>query len=129
MNAAFYLSTDRDVFRHAAAALRELGATYSDLNGGIVQLRGHRGRLFTVFGRIDPEAASEYLDPPDEIAPGVQPPSPEAITACLAECRDEAWFIELSAFLARTLAEPLWVLDSGGTLWSAGHIDPDRLVM
>ena len=130
MNAAFLLSTDPNVFQHAADVLRGLGATYSDVDGGSVQLYKRRGRTFYLW-RLDNDSvtSNEWLDPPDEIAPGVQPPAPGTITACLAECRDEARFIELAGLLARKLEEPLWVLDSGGTLWDADRIDPERLIM
>src|SRR3954468_23911850 len=123
MKGAFLLSEDADLFDHVADVLRRRGASYTDGDGGVVQLVDEAGHLLTVFGCVPVEAAWEYQAEPDSIAPGVSAPSPERLTACAVECRIETWFIAVMADLAEALEEPTWVLDANGTLWAAGEID------
>jgi len=126
MKSAFLLSEDPAVFQSAAAFLRSLGADRFD---GVAQLTDADGRRFTLYGGVSPETEWEYRNPPYSIEPGVTCPDLERVTAMVAECRWDAWFVSLVEELARALDAPLWVLDTDGRLWDADAIDVTRLVL
>ena len=129
MKGAFLLSNSPSLFSDVADVLKLKGASYSAADGGVVHLVDGLGHRITVFGRVPSEAEWEYRSPPDAVAPGVDCPDLEQVTACSVECRDETWFITVIGLLAETLRDTVWVLDSNGTLWAGAEIDPSRLVL
>lgn len=126
MKSAFLLSEVPGVFEAAAAFLRSLGAKSA---ADVVQLTDADGRLFTLYAHRNPETEWEFRDPPYSIETGVTCPDLQRVTAMVAECRWDEWFVSLVEQLARELDAPLWVLDTDGRLWDADAIDVARLVL
>ena len=56
-------------------------------------------------------------------------PDPRTMTLLIFECRSPEWVAEVGELLAKELEAPVWFLDSIGTAWPAGQVDPARVVL
>jgi hypothetical protein len=54
-----------------------------------------------------------------------QMPDPTRMSALIFESRSPAWVAEVGALLARTLATPVWFVDTADIAWPADRVDPD----
>ena len=109
-----------DVLQVAAA----LGA---DVREDVAQLRDDQGRLFTVFGGLGQDSASDWREDLSA-APGSGPlPDLSTATAVSIECRWEDLFASVVHRLAGRLPDPSWVVDGDGVVWPATRVDPDAV--
>jgi hypothetical protein len=56
-------------------------------------------------------------------------PDPGTMSQLIFECRSPEWIAEVGKLLANGLEAPVWMVDSADTVWSAGNIDPARIVL
>lgn len=127
MKGAFLLSESQSLFSDACAALVRRGATYAEGDGGVAQYRDAEGRLFTLFGTVDPEFDWEFREGPFSLAGQAVMPDMSTVTACSVECRWEELFAVVVKAIASELTTPAWVLDGDGVLWLASEVDPKRI--
>lgn len=131
MKGASLVALDSGLFLRAAAAIAELGEvrTWSDNEGGVVQLTDDEGRLFTLYEGIPEGTEWELREGPFEVAPGVELPDMQSVIGCPFECRWEDLVVRLAAAIARASDEPTWVLDGDGVVWDAEAVDPSAVIL
>ena len=62
-------------------------------------------------------------------APATDMPDPRTMSQLIFECRSPEWVAEVGGLLAEGIAAPVWFLDAAGVPWSAGEVDPSRVVL
>jgi len=129
MRGGFLVALDSGLYVRVADVLVELGGVVAeDGDGGaIVQLVDESGRRFMLYERIPEGTEWEVTEGPFRVAPGVQAPDMQQVTACPFECRWPDMVSDLAEAVARTAEVSTWLLDGDGVIWNAENVDPSSV--
>ncbi|WP_432939444.1 hypothetical protein ACQPXM_29445 [Kribbella sp. CA-253562] len=124
MKGVFFVSRTSTLYAQIEDVLLRAGAVAG--TDDVVQIRDDRGRLFTVYGRLDAAFEQDLFEPPVAVH-GVDPPDPRSASACWVECRWPDLLVSWVQRLATEIGSPLWVLDGDGVFWSDEQLDAEAV--
>lgn len=127
MKSAYLLSDAGDLYPLVAEVLVSRGAVIALDGSRVVQWADDAGRLLTIFGPQGSEFEAELREP--ATSPTGVPVDVSGLSACVAECRSEAFVASTVRMLAAAIPGALWLLDSNGIVWPASEVDPTQIAL
>jgi hypothetical protein len=123
MKGAFIVSSNENLYAQVEQILVDSGGRAAPDH--IVQIKDDNGVLFTVFGELGEEFATDLAAGADETRGDIDAtPTFSTSTSCWAECSSEEAFVHWISVIADARREPTWVLDGDGVLWTSSALDP-----
>lgn len=127
MKGALIVAAEPELYGQIVAILAAQGVRVA--NDRTAQLEDFGGVLFTIYGGLGPEFDSDLRSEPTAERGLSEGLDLSTASACWVECRSEAVFVRWVRVIARSRANPTWVLDGDGVLWNSDVLSEDEIVL